>query len=261
MDTRTLSSLNVVALIAVLAVNAMANVLPINGLQTGEVSALYPSLFTPAGFTFSIWSVIYLLLIGFSIFQWRINTQPYFSELSLWYLVSCIANLSWILCWHHLYLYASVVIMLVLLFTLIKIFILLKSITSYSPVEKIFIRLPFVIYLSWICVATIANISALLVSLNWNGGLLTPVVWTMTMITIASVVGIFISRRYREPSFLLVLIWAFWGIYSKWRGTENNMIAETALIELMVLVVLFIIFQLAQSNPDLFRLNRRKLFR
>jgi hypothetical protein len=128
-----------------------------------------------------------------------------------------------------------------------------------SLAEKIFLRLPFIFYFAWICVATIANISALLVSLSWDGGLLSPVTWTMMMITIASALGIFISKRFREPLFLLVLIWALYGIYSKWHGTENNPIAETAFIELIVLAVLFLLFLLLERKPNLLVINKRKL--
>lgn len=239
---RILVLLNVLALIGVLTVNALANILPINGMNTGELSALYPSLFTPAGFTFSIWSVIYLLLICFIIIQYRILTKSFFTELSLWFLVSCVANASWILAWHYRFLFASVLIMLLLLYSLSKIFLLLQQANLTSFIEKAFIKLPFIIYMSWICVATIANLSALLVSLSWDGGFLSPVSWTISMITIACALGVFIVVRYREPAFLLVLIWAFFGIYSKWTGTGNNLIAITALTELILLAILFFIF-------------------
>ncbi len=257
MKSQTLASLNTLALVGVLTVNALANILPINGLNTGEVSALYPSLFTPAGFTFSIWSVIYLLLIGFIIYQWKVTSKSYFNELSLWFLVSSVANASWILAWHHLFVYASVIIMLVLIFSLSKIFQLLQSTDITSGSERLLIKLPFTIYLAWICVATIANISILLVSFSWDGGILSPTIWTITMISIASVLGIFISRRYQEPAFLLVLIWAFYGIYERWKGTENFTIAETALIELIVLSVLFLIFQFMRRIPKIFRIKKR----
>jgi translocator protein len=243
MKSRNFLILNILALIGVLTINALANILPINGMNTGEVSALYPSLFTPAGFTFSIWSVIYLLLIGFVIVQFSIQTKTYFTELSLWFLASCVFNMSWILVWHYQLIYASVLIMLLLLFSLTKMFLLLQHHELNSWYEKLFIKLPFTFYLSWICVATIANISALFVSLSWNGGILSPSVWTITMISVASVVGIFITERYREPAFLLVLIWAFFGIYSKWNGTENQSISTTALTELLLLGILFLVFQ------------------
>ncbi len=243
MNNRILIFLNILALAGVLTINALANILPINGMNTGELSALYPSLFTPAGFTFSVWSVIYLLLIGFVIMQRSISGYSYFAELSLWFLLSCIANASWILAWHFQYLYASVMIMLLLLFSLSKIFLLLQRTDLKTLSEKLLIKLPFIVYLSWICVATIANVSALLVSLSWTGGFLSATTWTITMISIASLLGIIITERFREPAFLLVLIWAFFGIYSKWTGTENNSIAVAALSELILLNVLFFVFQ------------------
>lgn len=243
MNSKLLATLNLLALAGVLTINTLAVMLPINGMSTGELSDLYPNLFTPAGFTFSIWSVIYLLLIGFAIFQWRILSKPYFTELSLWFLLSSLANISWILAWHYLFIYASLLIMLILLFSLTRIFLLLQSFTINSLAEKIFIKLTFIFYFSWICVATIANASALLVSLSWNGGILSPTTWTLTMITIATALGIYISGRFREPAFLLVLIWALYGIYGKWNGTENNIIAITALAALLLLVVLFFVFR------------------
>ncbi len=243
MKSKLLATLNLLALAGVLTVNTLAIMLPINGMSTGELSELYPNLFTPAGFTFSIWSVLYLLLIGFAIVQWKLLSKPYFTELSLWFLLSSLANISWILAWHYLFIHASVLIMLILLFSLTRIFLLFQSFDLNSWKEKIFIKLTFIFYFSWICVASIANISALLVSLSWDGGFLSPVTWTISMITVASMLGTYISGRFREPAFLIVLIWALYGIYSKWNGTENNTIALTALVELALLAVLFFVFR------------------
>jgi len=208
-------------------------------MNTGQISDLYPSLFTPAGFTFSVWSVIYLSLIVFSIAQIKITNKPYFKELSRWFLLSCIANASWILVWHHLFTAASVVVMLVLLYSLTQIFLLLKR-NSLSQKEWFLILLPFICYLSWICVATIANVSTLFISLNWLGGFLSPSNWTNIMIGIAALLGLFIANQFKEPAFLLVLMWAFFGIYSKWNGTENNLIAYTAMGSILVLGVVFV---------------------
>ncbi len=250
-----LVTVNTFALIGVLTTNALAVILPINGMDTGEISALYPSLFTPAGITFSIWSIIYLLLIGFILCQGFIMHQSYFAELSLWFMLSCIANISWILVWHYLLTGASVVVMIVLLFSLIKIFLLLNTIHFTRVIEILFIKLPFTFYFSWIGVATIANVSSLLISLQWDGGFLTPQTWTVIMISVAFALGVFISTKYKESAYILVSIWAFFGIYYKWTGTENNIIAMTALIALLLLGALFVVLLLRQSglkikNPD-----------
>lgn len=248
MDKRTIILLNGIALVTILTINALANILPINGMNTGEISALYPSLFTPAGFTFSVWSVIYLLLIGFVLAQSTISTSLNFYELSLWFWLSCLANGGWILAWHYHYLVASVVIMITLLFSLVRIFLLMQSMPLPTPVQKLFVKLPFTFYLSWICVATIANVSALLVSWSWEGGPLSAASWTITMMSVATLLAIYIVARFREPAFLLVLIWALFGIYSKWKGTENNNIAWAAFAELILLALLFIFFVIRKKS-------------
>lgn len=234
--TKALSIGNFLGLVLVLTLNTLANALPINGMNTGQISDLYPSLFTPAGFTFSIWGIIYLLLIVFGVAQFFIKDQPYFKELSLWFMLSCIANASWILVWHYLFTTASVVVMLVLLYSLVQIFLILQK-NELTKTQWFTIKLPFLFYFSWICVATIANISALLVSVGWGGGFLSAEYWTVTMVIIAALLGLYISIQFKEPAFLLVLLWAFFGIYSKWIETEHEVIANTARIAAIVLAI------------------------
>jgi hypothetical protein len=145
---------------------------------------------------------------------------------------------SWILAWHHLFIAASVIIMLILLYSLTQIFLLLQR-NNLNRKEWFLILLPFIFYLSWICVATIANISTLLIALNWTGGFLSPTYWTIIMISIAAALGLYIAFRLKEPAFLLVLMWAFFGIYSRWTGGENNAISYTALVSIMGLLIAF----------------------
>lgn len=234
--TKSLSIGNLLGLILILTLNTLANALPINGMNTGQISDLYPSLFTPAGFTFSIWGIIYLLLITFGIAQFYIKDQPYYKELSLWFILSCIANASWILVWHYLFTTASVVVMLVLLYSLIQIFLILQK-NALTKTQWFTIKLPFLFYFSWICVATIANISALLVSIGWGGGFLSAEYWTVSMVIIAALLGLYISIQFKEPAFLLVTLWAFFGIYSKWIETEHEVIASTTRIAAMVVAI------------------------
>lgn len=222
------------AFAAMLTVNALANILPINGLNTGEVSALYPSLFTPAGITFSIWSIIYLLLLGFIILQWRNSDAYVFAEISGLFWLSCLLNIGWILSWHYLHVSISVTLMLLLLLTLVQLFLKVRKISMTKPHEKIFVRLPFTIYFAWICVATIANISALLVSNQWEGGFLSPFAWTVVMMTIASLLALFITNKYRAPIFALVIVWALFGIFIRWNNTEQQVLAYVALSLLFI---------------------------
>ena len=237
-NNRTFLVTNIIAMVAVLIVNVLAIQLPINGMDTGKISDLYPSLFTPAGFTFSIWSVIYFLQIGYIVFQFKIKSENYFVELSRWYWLTCIANATWVLVWQYLFTAASVLVMFVLLYSLINIFLLLKKAKMKGYWQLIFIKLPFIIYLAWICVATIANIAALLVFWQWNGGFLSQELWAMIMIAIASLIGLFIAYKFKEPIFLLVLMWAFFGIYSKWIGTEHEAISQVSRIAMVTLAVM-----------------------
>ncbi len=231
--------LNTALFALVIVTNALANALPINGMNTGQISDMYPSLFTPAGFTFSVWGVLYLLQLSFVIVQFSIRQSTYFEELSKWFCISCIANSLWILAWHYLFVVASVFVMLVLLFSLTKIFLLLHSEKLSNWKEAVFVKLTFTFYLSWICVATIANIAAFLIDHKWDGSVLSPETWTVIMIGIAACLGIYIALKWKEPFFLPILIWAFFGIYRKWIGTENEQVAMTAAFFALLLSLIF----------------------
>ncbi len=231
------AAVSTLAFIAMLTVNALANILPINGMNTGEVSAIYPNLFTPAGITFSIWSVLYLLLAGFVVFHWAKRDAYAFAEMARLFWLSCLLNMLWIVLWHYLQINISVTLMLLLLLTLIQLFLKVRKISMTRPVEKIFIRLPFTLYFAWICVATIANISALLVSNHWNGAFLSPTTWTIVMMVVASLLAFFITTKYRVPTFTLVVMWALFGIFLRWHNTNYQVIAYAALGLMFVLSI------------------------
>lgn len=221
-----------------LLVNALANVLPINGLNTGEVSNLYPSLFTPAGITFSIWSVLYLLQIGFVIFSWTTKDERV-SKLLPAFIFICILNASWILLWHYLHPGLSVVVMLSMLTTLAYIFLQIQQAAFSTKKEYALVVLPFTLYFAWICVATIANVSAWLVSISWTGFGITPEIWTMMMMIVATLLAFYISFRFHSFAFVLVVIWALGGIYLKWKQNEL-MIANTAITLCIIMLGAFI---------------------
>jgi len=235
MGSKLNALLNVAGLSLVLAVNALANILPINGYNTGQISALYPNYFVPAGFTFSIWGVIYLLLIGFvfcSLFaafgKFNDAAKACIKKAGPYFLITCVLNAGWILAWHYLYLGMSLAIMIAFLVTLLLLYIAIRPMKNQLP---FFYRLwtyhAFVVYLAWICVATIANVTALLVGFGWQGEPLSPQVWSMIMILVALLLGIFMVGKQKQPAFGFVLAWAFWGIYSA-QSPESRMIAFTA---------------------------------
>lgn len=212
---------NVFSVVLALVLNFLAVSLPLNNKTTGELSDNYPNYFVPAGFTFSIWGAIYMLLIGFMVYQaWKFykndaRTMSLISAIGPLFLVNGFANASWIIAWHHEFVIASVFIMLVLLFSLIKIYLILHSSRPMSGMDMGFVLLPFSVYLGWISVATIANVTTLLVSFGWNGGFLAPEYWTAVMIAVATILGVLAVFKKQDIFFTLVIIWALWGIFSK----------------------------------------------
>jgi hypothetical protein len=208
--------------VGVIAMNALANILPINGYNTGQVSAFYPNAFVPAGFTFSIWGVIYLLLlsytIGYTYYTLKQEQFPkvfaFIERIHIYFLWTCVFNMAWILAWHYLQIELSVLIMLLFLSTLIQLF--LKSATmanALTSTQKFILQTPFIVYLGWIAVATIANITALLVAYQWNAFGMTPVYWSAAMILIAILLAVLMLKKFQAIPFALVVTWALWGIY------------------------------------------------
>lgn len=230
----------------VIAINALANILPINGYNTGQISGFYPNYFVPAGFTFSIWGIIYLLLLNYSIsftyFTIRKETFPeikkYLDAITPYYWVTCILNASWILAWHYLQAFLSVLIMLAFLYCLIKIFILMQELaTEIKPLHLFLLKTPFSVYIGWISVATIANITALLVSFKWTGFGIDPIYWTLVMISIAIVLSAYFIIQYKNIAYPLVVIWALWGIKAS-QGTKSALINQLTVVGILLIAVL-----------------------
>ena len=208
--------------LGVIAVNALANILPINGYNTGQISAFYPNAFVPAGFTFSIWGVIYLLLlfytIGFTYYTLKQEQNPkafaLIERINIYFLLTCVFNMSWIVAWHYLQIELSLVIMLLFLITLIQLFLKSNTIARDLTLSQRFIlQTPFIVYLGWISVATIANTTALLVAYKWTALNIAPVYWSASMILIALLLAVLMLKKFKAVPFALVVAWALWGIY------------------------------------------------
>jgi benzodiazapine receptor len=244
--------------VGVIAVNALANILPINGYNTGQISAFYPNAFVPAGFTFSIWGVIYLLLlsytIGFTYYSIRGKQHPkafiFIERINIYFLLTCIFNMSWIVAWHYLQIELSVLIMLLFLTTLIQFF--LKSITiarDLTLTQRFILQTPFIVYLGWISVATIANITALLVAYKWTALSIAPVYWSAAMILIAIILAVYMLIQFKAVPFAIVVAWAFWGIYHA-QGPAAPILANLTAggIGVLITLILFTLFSMSRKN-------------
>lgn len=220
MKLKTYQILNITGLLFVLVVNYLANALPIAGKTTGELSDLYPSLFTPAGFTFSIWGVIYLLLILFIIYQSKglfsnskIPRNRFLYRIDIWFFISSLANAFWIFAWHYQVVWLSMLLMFILFFSLLMVYLRLGvGHRIVTRGERYLVHLPFSVYLGWITVATIANAAALLIKYNWNGFGLSDEFWASLMIAVAALLAITLLVKRKDYFFSLVMMWAFTGI-------------------------------------------------
>ena len=207
--------LNWLGLIIVIAVNAGANALPLNGKTTGEISDNIPTLFTPAGYVFSIWAVIYLGLLAFAWYQSQRaqRTAEFGERIGYWFFVSCIFNSAWIVAWHYEQFPLTLVLMLGLLICLLAIYLRLDiGRRRVSAAESRWVHLPFSIYLGWISVATVANVSTVLYTTGWNGGPLSPGLWTVIMVIVAALLGLAMIALRNDVGFPLVIVWALVGI-------------------------------------------------
>ncbi|NLV18950.1 MAG: hypothetical protein GXY51_05650 [Bacteroidetes bacterium] len=223
--------LNIGFFIIMLVMNYLANALPLNNKTTGQLSDSLPNLFVPAGITFSIWGLIYLLLIIYCIIQFTASDQQVIDKISWLFGLSCMFNALWIVVWHYQKVPLSVLVMAGLLVTLIVINIHIKSL-SYG-----LIKVAFGIYLGWICIATIANITALLVYYNWNGFGMPEATWTIIMIITGALLVSVSIVRLNNPYIGLAVIWAFTGIFIK-RQEDYRTIAFTAIAGLIIVSVI-----------------------
>jgi hypothetical protein len=239
---------NILGFIVMLAVNILANALPLGGKTTGELSDAYPNLFVPAGYVFSIWGIIYLLLFAFTMYQASPSRRNAESLEKIGYLfaLSSVFNVVWIFLWHYEYVILSLFAMFALLLSLIQIYLRL-DIGRSSPVqeERLWVHLPFSVYLGWITVAPIANVVAVLVSVGWKGFGISEVAWTMIVIAVAVVLTVINTLTRGDLAYALVIIWALGGIIVKQMGISA--IVMTAGLGI-VIISLFLFYRLRMKR-------------
>ena len=245
---KTYQILNILGFIGVLVMNYLANALPLGGRNTGEISGLYPTLFTPTGLTFAIWGLIYLLLAVFIVLQSRglfqkdKPTQSFVDAIGPWFFINCLANMAWLLAWHYGYYALSMLFMVSLLVTLILIYVRLeigRPNPSLSSADKLLIQAPFSLYLGWITVATIANIASVTAYLGWDGFGIDGQVWSAVMMLVAVVVAGALLFNRRNLAYAGVLVWALFGIRAAY--TDVTLIANTAVVAAVLITLLALV--------------------
>jgi hypothetical protein len=226
---RILQAGNILAVMLTILINALAVILPLNGKTTQALSDNLPNLFVPAGITFSIWSIIYILWIVFAFYQIRDFFKkeevgmPFLQQISFLFILSSVANSAWIFLWHYEYVGLSLLMMIVLLISLLLIYQRLNIGRSTVPMtEKLCVHVPMSVYLGWITVATIANVTAFLVSVNWDGFGIEPFIWTIVIIAVGTLLTYLMLALRKDIAFGLVVLWAFFGIWMKRMAQPNT---------------------------------------
>jgi len=230
--------LNIIAFAGVLTVNYLANALPLNGKTSAEISDAHPTLVTPAGYVFGIWGLIYLLTAGFVIYQALPAGQRsrLVARTDGWFLLSCLGNMGWIFLWHYDYIPYSPLAMAVLLLSLIILYTGIQREAKWPTLpEKLLVLLPFSVYLGWINVATIVNVSVVLkdaqIPLFQTG----ESIWAAAVLAVAALLAVWTGGRYRDYALMLVFVWAFLGIAVEQRDNATVMIA--AILAALVVAV------------------------
>lgn len=236
--------INLGTYVFMVGMNILASALPLNAQTTAEVSDRYPTLFTPAGYVFSIWGLIYILLGAFVV-RGFIRDDERVEGLGYLFAISSIINGTWIIAWHWEALAVSLVLMLVLLATLILIVLRLQRSAPRSLRQRWMVDIPFSVYLGWISVATIANVAVVLSSANWDGFGIGPVAWTIVVIGAAGLLGALSVLRKGDVAYTLVIIWALSGVGAA--NADRLILAGTAW-GMGVLLALLIGYRWAQVN-------------
>ena len=238
---------NIVFYILTIIVNSLAGgTTLIGGKLTAAVSDANPTLVTPAGYVFSIWSIIYILLGAFVIYQaLPSRSSRGFTERIGWlFVLSSIINIVWLFLWQFEYLSVSVVLMFLLLASLIAIYVRLGiGKTKVGLGDRLAVHLPFSVYLGWITVATIANVSAALVWLNWDGAGISAETWAILVVAVALVITALMLFTRKDIAYSLVIIWALVGIAVKQSGNQTIvMVAEVSAVIVAIMLIATIIF-------------------
>lgn len=240
------------AVIAMIGVNALANILPINGVKTGAVSDGYLSYFVPAGYVFSIWGLIYVGLLAFAASQALVRAAGVLTApVRLLFVLSCLANGVWLICWHYYQLALSVAVMLTLLLSLIVIYQRLWTAAGSRPsvLVRVTVLAPISLYLAWICVATIANVSMLLPTLGWDGWPLSGPTWAAAMMGVAAVIVAWLSIRFGDGIPPVVLAWALFGIVLKFPNQATMRVVGSAVTFAMLTVAIIAFLRRRPSAP------------
>jgi len=253
---KKLAFLNLLSVILVIAVNYISQAVRINDTTIGELSQRYSNLFTPASYAFAIWGLIFLGLLAYALFQIKVTffdkkELPNIEQTGYWFAFANLLNALWVIAFAYEYMGLTVIIMVGILISLVKIIINTNIERWDAPKEIIaFLWWPICLYSGWITVATIANIALYLTKIGWNGGFFTQVQWTIVLMVVATMINLVIIYKRNMREFAAVGVWALFAIYIRHQNSME-ILAYTALAcsAILLSVILFHGYSNRKSNP------------
>ncbi|NLB82485.1 MAG: tryptophan-rich sensory protein [Clostridiaceae bacterium] len=254
---------NLIFLAVTLVINTFGALGIINGLSQKEVSDKYVTLITPSPSTFSIWSVIYTLLI-ISIIVMIVNKKgPYYEraidQISTLFWVSCILNIAWIVTFSFVQIELSVLLIYAFV---ISLSIICQKLLSIQEEKRWLLPLSFGLYTGWLFIASVVNTAAMLVKWEWNGFGIADDIWAIITLIIAVVLVLLVLLKNRNAAFPLPVAWAYLGIY-QFLKSPNGFKGEFALVQTVALIgmVIFLIaaaVQLYKNHYSLIPIQSKK---
>lgn len=247
METTKKAWINGLFLVVTLVINTFGALGFINGLSQKEISDMFVTLITPSPSTFSIWSVIYSLLIISIIVMIVKKDDSYYksavNQISTLFWVSCILNIAWIVAFSYVQIELSVLFILGFVITLS---LICRKLLKIQDHKRWLLPLSFGIYTGWLFIATVVNIAAMLVKLKWNGFGIAADIWAIIILIIAILLVVAVLLKIRNAAFPLPIAWAYFGIYQFLNAPEGfngefGLLQNIALAGMVVLAALAVI--------------------
>ncbi len=250
-----------------IVMNYLSQAVPFGGQTNGQVSDKYHTDFTPAGYAFSIWGVIYLGLAAFAVYQALPSQRenPRFRSVGLLVVLNALLNCLWLVAFQNEFFITSVLIILGMTFTALGINLGLRLGARETPQDEALVkpvsaaetwiaRVPFAIYFGWLTVATIANVSVWLLADGWSGWGLSAQTWAEVMIVAGLLIGVFTFIRIRSYAYLLVFVWAFAAIAAEQQGNDSvPMVAGAAVVGALIVLIMALIWRPRATAPGVSR--------
>ena len=236
---------NAITLLMVLIANFIFGSGAMGMATVGEISAAYPTLLTPAGYAFSIWGFIYLLLIGFvgyQVYSWKTGSfEDSLIPTGWWFSLANVFNILWIFFWVNDMIAISTLLIFGLLLSLIKLTLNLRLEIWDAPLRIIaFVWWPICFYLGWIVLASVLNVAVLLVALDWSALGLNPEYWAVMITGVAFAIYFFLTLKRNMRETALVGCWGFFAVALNIR--ESSELVGSATFAAAAVLLLLVIY-------------------